>query len=160
VADLGTGSGAVAIAIGHRHPRAQVWATDLSEEALTVARANAQQLCPPIQFAQGAWWSALRGLRFDLVVSNPPYIADGDEHLRALGSEPRGALTPGPSGMEALRAIVSGAPQHLVPGGWLLVEHGFEQAAATRALLVDQGFRRVSSRQDLAGHLRCTGGQL
>ncbi len=164
VADLGTGSGAVAIAISaaiaHRHARACVWASDVSEDALTVARANARRHAPSIRFAQGSWWAALTGLRFDLVVSNPPYIAGGDLHLPALRSEPHGALTPGPTGLEALDDIISGASSHLVPGGWLLLEHGFDQATAVQRSLASHGFRQVSSRTDLAGHQRCTGGQL
>jgi release factor glutamine methyltransferase len=164
VADLGTGSGAIAIAIaaavGRRHTRARVWATDVSEEALTVARGNARRHAPSIRFAQGSWWSPLKGLRFDLVVSNPPYIAGGDVHLPALRSEPHGALTPGPTGLEALDDIISGASSHLARGGWLLLEHGFDQATAVQRSLASHGFRQVSSRTDLAGHQRCTGGHL
>lgn len=160
IVDLGTGSGAIALAVAHRQPAALVTATDLSPAALAVARANAERLALPVAFAQGAWWAALPAdARFALVLSNPPYIAGADPHLPALRHEPRLALTPGGDGLDALRAIVAGALPHLLPGGWLLLEHGWDQAAAVATLLHAAGFSAVQHRQDLAGHTRCTGGQ-
>lgn len=159
VVDLGTGSGAVALAIAHRCPRARVTATDLSDDALAVASTNAHRLGLPVQFAAGAWWSAVPGQRFSLAVSNPPYIAGDDPHLPALRHEPLLALTPGGDGLDAIRAIVAGAGEALLPGGWLLVEHGWDQAEAVCALLRAEGFVDVQSRHDLAGHARCSGGR-
>ena len=159
VVDLGTGSGAVALAIAHRCPRARVTATDLSDDALAVASTNAHRLGLPVQFAVGAWWSAVPGQRFSLAVSNPPYIAGDDPHLPALRHEPLLALTPGGDGLDAIRAIVAGAGEALLPGGWLLVEHGWDQAEAVCALLRAAGFVDVQSRHDLAGHARCSGGR-
>lgn len=161
VLDLGTGSGAIALAVAHRHAAAQVTATDLSPAALSVAQANAQRLGLALHWAQGAWWQALpRRARFDLVLSNPPYIAAADPHLAALRHEPQLALTPGGDGLDALRQIVDGAAAHLQPGGWLLLEHGWDQAGAVARLLGVAGFSAVDHRADLAGHLRCTGGRL
>lgn len=158
VLDLGTGSGAIALAVARGHPAADVTATDLSPAALAVARANAQALGLAPHWAQGAWWRALAaGARFDLVLSNPPYIAGNDPHLPALRHEPSLALTPGGDGLDALRQIVAGAPGHLAPGGWLLLEHGWDQAGAVAALLAAAGFSAITHRQDLAGHTRCTG---
>ena len=158
VLDLGTGSGAIALAVAHHHPAADVTATDLSPAALALARANAQALGLTPQWAQGAWWQALAaGARFDLVLSNPPYIAGNDPHLQALRHEPSLALTPGGDGLDALRQIIAGAPGHLAPGGWLLLEHGWDQADAVAALLAAAGFNAIAHRQDLAGHTRCTG---
>ncbi len=134
-------------------------ATDASEDALAVARSNAQRLGLPVQFHAGSWLSAVPGQRFDVIVTNPPYIADGDPHLAALTHEPLSALTAGADGLDDIRTIVAHAPQALLPGGWLLIEHGFEQAAAVRALLQAAGFRQVSSRTDLAAIERCSGGQ-
>ena len=159
VADLGTGSGAIALAVQHRCPAARVTATDASPAALAVARANAERLGLPLQLAAGSWWQALPGQVFDLVLSNPPYIAGDDHHLQALVHEPRQALTPEGDGLQALRAIVAGAPAHLQAGGWLLLEHGFDQADAVQALLAAGGFREVATRVDLAGLPRCTGGR-
>ena len=162
VLDLGTGSGAIALAIAHRCPAADVTATDLSPAALAVAQANAQrlQLDKGVHFAQGAWWQAVPSTAtFALVVSNPPYIAGDDPHLPALRHEPRLALTPEGDGLDAFRAIVADAPRHLRPGGWLLFEHGFDQAHAVAALLRDAGFGGVQTRVDLAGLPRCTAGQ-
>lgn len=159
VVDLGTGSGAIALAIAHRHPAARVTATDLSPKALAVAQGNAQRLGLAVQWAEGAWWSALPGRRFLLAVSNPPYIRGDDPHLAALRHEPLLALTPGGDGLDALRAIVAGAPQALRPGGWLLLEHGWDQADAVQALLRGHGFDDVQTRADLAGRPRCTGGR-
>ncbi|WP_425261690.1 peptide chain release factor N(5)-glutamine methyltransferase [Rubrivivax sp. RP6-9] len=159
VADLGTGSGAVALAVRHRCPAARLTATDASPAALAVARANAERLGLPLQLAAGSWWQALPGQVFDLVLSNPPYIAGDDHHLPALAHEPRQALTPEGDGLQALRAIVAGAPDHLHAGGWLLLEHGFDQAGAVQALLAAAGFQTIATRTDLAGLPRCTGGR-
>lgn len=160
VVDLGTGSGAIALAVKHGHPAARLTATDASPDALAVARANAARLALAIEFAAGSWWAPLAGRRFALALSNPPYIAAGDPHLAALHREPALALSPGPSGLEALAAIIVDAPCHLAPGGWLLLEHGFDQADAVRALLRDAGFGAVETRHDLAGQPRCSGGRL
>lgn len=160
VLDLGTGSGAIALAVKHRHPVAAVTATDLSPAALAVAQGNAQALGQAMDWAQGAWWQALPAdARFDLVLSNPPYIAGGDPHLPALHHEPMLALSPGGDGLDALRAIIAGAPPHLRPGGWLLLEHGWDQAPAVAALLLGAGFEAIAHRHDLGGHPRCTGGR-
>lgn len=161
VLDLGTGSGAIALALQASRPALTVWATDRSTAALAVARANAERLQQPVQFAQGPWLAALpaNAPRFDCIVSNPPYIAEHDPHLAALHHEPTQALTSGPDGLADLRQLISHAPAHLRSGGWLLLEHGYDQAAAVRSLLVQQGFTQVQSRCDLAGIERCSGGQ-
>ncbi|RTL29187.1 MAG: peptide chain release factor N(5)-glutamine methyltransferase [Burkholderiales bacterium] len=158
VLDLGTGSGAIALAIQHQRPQAQVSAVDASEAALRVAQANARQLNLPVRFHHGSWLAPVAGQRFDLIVSNPPYIAEGDPHLAALGHEPRQALTAGPDGLDDLRAIILAAPTHLNPGGWLLLEHGYDQSVAVSQLLRDSAFANVSTRFDLGGQPRCTGG--
>ncbi|MBK1712607.1 peptide chain release factor N(5)-glutamine methyltransferase [Rubrivivax gelatinosus] len=160
VLDLGTGSGAIALAVKHARPAVTVVATDVSEAALAVAAANAKRLALEVDFVAGAWWQPLAGRRFDLVLSNPPYIAGDDEHLPALRHEPRGALTPEGDGLDALRQIVAGAPAQLVPGGWLLLEHGYDQAEAVQALLLGAGFTAVTTRHDLGTQPRCTGGCL
>jgi release factor glutamine methyltransferase len=162
VLDLGTGSGAVALAIASQRPLAQVTATDASAPALAVAQANAASLKLPVRFvltdAQNAnWFSCLGGEVFDLIVSNPPYIAEGDSHLPALKHEPAMALTSGQDGLDAIRSIISHAKNHLSAGGWLLVEHGYDQAAVSLQLLRDCGFVQGVTRQDLAGVDRCTG---
>lgn len=158
VLDLGTGSGAIALAIASRQPEAQVRATDLEGGALAVARGNAARLGLSVQWSQGDWWGAVdAGQRFGLVVSNPPYIAPGDPHLAALTHEPLAALTAPAQGLDALRQIIAGAPHHLLPGGWLLLEHGHDQAAAVQGLLAQQGFVQVQTRADMAGLPRCTG---
>lgn len=159
VLDLGTGSGAIALALKHRHPTAIVTAVDASEDALQVAARNARRLGLDIHFRHGDWWQGLEEERFDLVVSNPPYIALGDEHLPALRHEPTLALTSGADGLDALRTIASGAPPHLSRTGWLLMEHGHDQAEPVRELLSAAGFGSVQTRQDLAGIGRCSGGQ-
>lgn len=160
VVDLGTGSGAIALALRHHRPRLQVTAVDIDPAALTVARENAQRLGLPITWVSGRWLSALAGRRFDLIVSNPPYVDGDDPHLHALTAEPLHALTPGADGLAALREIVQAAPAHLQPGGWLLLEHGHSQADAVQALLAAHGFHDIGTRQDLAGLPRCTGGRL
>jgi release factor glutamine methyltransferase len=162
VLDLGTGSGAVALALQHARPTWRVWATDASADALEVAKANAQRLRLGVHLLQGNWFDALHlapALRFDLIVSNPPYIAEGDGHLAALAHEPALALTSGADGLDAIRAIVTGASTHLAPGGWLLLEHGYDQAARARELLAQAGFVSVASRRDLTGIERCSGGK-
>lgn len=158
VLDLGTGSGAIALALQHQRPMAQVLAVDASADALAVAQANAQRLALPVRFALGHWLDSVEG-RFDAIVSNPPYIAAADPHLAALTHEPLQALASGADGLDDIRTIVAQAPAHLAPGGWLLLEHGHDQAEAVGALLRAQGFAQVHSRNDLAGIARCTGGQ-
>ncbi|HJV59988.1 MAG TPA: peptide chain release factor N(5)-glutamine methyltransferase [Albitalea sp.] len=159
VIDLGTGSGAIALAIKRACPRAQVSASDASDAALALARANGETLGLEVDWRAGSWWQAVPGQRFQLAVSNPPYIAEGDPHLDALVHEPPMALTSGPHGLEAIREIVSQAPGRLHPGGWLLLEHGHDQAPAVRALLAQAGFVDLQSRADLAGIERCSGGR-
>jgi release factor glutamine methyltransferase len=158
VVDLGTGSGAIALAVKHAHPNATLLATDLSPAAIEVARGNAQRLGLDVAFLHSAWWDGLAGQRFDLVLSNPPYIAAGDSHLAALRHEPTLALTPGGDGLDALREIVAGAATHMTPGAWLLLEHGYDQAVAVGELLRVHGFRGIETRQDLGDQPRCTGG--
>jgi len=158
VADLGTGSGAIALAIKSRCPLARVEAVDSSADALAVARANGAALGLEVQWHRGRWFEPLAG-RFELVASNPPYVRAGDPHLAGLAHEPVQALVAGPDGLADLRAIVAAAPGRLAPGGWLLLEHGWDQAADVRALLAARGFARVQSRTDLAGIERCTGGR-
>jgi len=159
VLDLGTGSGAIALAIAAQRPLAAVSATDASEDALVVARGNARRLGLPVQFHGGSWLDAVPGQRFDVIVTNPPYIAEGDPHLAALTHEPLSALTAGADGLDDIRNIVDHAPEALLPGGWLLIEHGFDQSVAVRSLLQAAGFSHVSSRTDLAAIERCSGGQ-
>jgi release factor glutamine methyltransferase len=159
VVDLGTGSGAVALAVKHGHPTAEVQATDVSPRAVEVARENAQRLGLKLTFREGSWWRALGDQRFHLALSNPPYIAADDAHLDALRHEPALALTPGGDGLRALRDIVMSAPEHLFAGAWLLLEHGFDQADAVRSLLHKRGFIDVQTRDDLGSRPRCTGGR-
>ncbi len=157
IADLGTGSGAIALAIARERPRAHVTATDASPAALDVARGNAARLgIGNVAFAAGDWCAALDGERFDLIVSNPPYIAADDAHLAEgdLRFEPAAALASGVDGLDAIRRIVEAAPQHLADGGSLLLEHGWDQAARVRALLEAAGFDRVASARDILGHER------
>ena len=158
VIDLGTGSGAIALAIKKGRPDAQVTATDNSGEALRVALANALAQHLEIDFRQGSWLAPIDG-RFDLIVSNPPYIAADDEHLAALAFEPVSALVSGANGLHDLRAIIHQAPRRLTTGGWLLLEHGHRQAEPVRALLAAAGFSNIGTRRDLAGIERCSGGQ-
>ncbi len=159
VVDLGTGSGAIALALKHTRPDAQVSAVDASADALAVASANAKHLALPVDFHHGSWFTPLSGLTFDAIVSNPPYVASDDEHLAALKHEPLSALTSGTDGLDDIRVIVREATQHLKPNGWLLLEYGYDQAHAVQTLLSNQGFVNVQSRPDLAGILRCSGGQ-
>ncbi|WP_386067127.1 peptide chain release factor N(5)-glutamine methyltransferase [Tahibacter sp. UC22_41] len=162
VADLGTGSGAIALAIARERPQAQVVATDASAAALAVAGGNAakNKICN-VEFVQGSWFDAMPGRRFDLIASNPPYIAAGDAHLSQgdLRFEPPGALASGVDGLDDIRLIVAAAGAHLRDGGWLLLEHGYDQGPAVRALLQAAGFNEVATWQDLAGHDRVSGGQ-
>lgn len=159
VVDLGTGSGAIALALASERPQWQVTATELSADALAVARANAAALgLSRVELLQGDWFEPLGDRRFDLIVSNPPYIGAGEKELAspALQHEPRSALSPGADGMACLRAIIRAAPPHLEHGGWLLLEHGATQADDVARELVVRGFRRVRSLRDLAGHERMT----
>ena len=157
ILDLGTGSGAVAIAIAHEL-KAPVTATDFSLEALAVASENARQLGTDVQFIHSHWLDQISG-HYHLMASNPPYIASTDPHLAALTHEPLSALASGSDGLSDIRQIVQQAPAHLHPGGWLLIEHGYDQASWVSALLSQRGFKQVQSRLDLAGIARCTGGQ-
>jgi len=162
VADLGTGSGAIALALARARPHARVRATDASADALAVARGNAERLgIGNVEFAQGDWCAALDDARFDMIVSNPPYIAAGDKHLGEgdLRFEPAAALSSGVDGLDAIRAIARDAPAHLEPGGWLLLEHGCDQGAAVRALLEQCGFDEVMTMRDLEGRDRVSGGR-
>ena len=158
VLDLGTGSGAIALALKHQRPDVQMHARDFSADALAVAQANAQRLGLGVAFSQGSWLDGLSG-PFDAIVSNPPYIAAADPHLAALTHEPLQALASGADGLDDLRAIISHAPARLAPGGWLLLEHGYDQALAVCELLRAAGFADVQSRPDLAGIARCSGGR-
>ncbi|MFC5498734.1 peptide chain release factor N(5)-glutamine methyltransferase [Caenimonas terrae] len=158
VIDLGTGSGAIALAIKKARPDAVVEAVDASPGALEVATANAQALGLDVALRQASWLTGTAG-RYDIIVSNPPYVPAGDPHLAALAHEPLSALAAGADGLADLRAIVAQAPGRLRPGGWLLLEHGWDQAPAVRALLLGAGFTAVASRRDLAGIERCSGGQ-
>ena len=158
VLDLGTGSGAVALALKHARPHSAVLAIDACKQALCVARANALSLGLEVTMTTGCWLESVSGV-FDLIVSNPPYVREGDPHLAALGHEPLQALTAGADGLNDLRQIIAQAPAHLADGGWLLLEHGYDQADAVSLLLREGGFEAVSSRPDLAGILRCTGGR-
>jgi len=161
VLDLGSGSGAIALSIAHAHPDAEVTVVDASIEALAVARENARRLnIVNTRFVQSDWFARLAGERFDLIVANPPYIADGDAHLAQgdLRYEPRSALASGADGLDDLRRIIGGANAHLTTGGWLLLEHGYDQAAAVRDLLLSAGLDGVFSATDLAGIERVSGG--
>ncbi len=157
--DLGTGSGAIAIALARERPGWQVVATDASAAALGVARRNARAHGVSVEFRAGDWYAPLRGERYDLLLSNPPYIGADDPALAGLRHEPALALTPGPDALKCLRTLAQGAPQHLQPGGWLVLEHGATQGAAVRSALVQAGLRHVRSHPDLAGHERTTEGQ-
>lgn len=160
VVDLGTGSGAVALALKAAVPAALVFASDESSAALEVAQANAASLGLDVEFRAGSWWQPWADERFDLVVSNPPYVAEADPHLAALRHEPVMALTAGIDGLADLHVIVRGAARHLHPGGSLWLEHGFDQALAVTKMLQAAGFADLQTRADLAGQPRCTGGRL
>ncbi|WP_249660999.1 peptide chain release factor N(5)-glutamine methyltransferase [Variovorax sp. PCZ-1] len=162
VLDLGTGSGAVALAIRSQRPFVQMTATDASAEALAMASRNAAELQLPVRFVQADarnpdWFSALPNEAFDLIVSNPPYIAEGDTHLAALKHEPAMALTSGADGLDAIRSIIQHATSHLHSGAWLLLEHGYEQAERVHDLFAAHGFADATTRRDLGSVDRCTG---
>jgi release factor glutamine methyltransferase len=159
VVDLGTGSGAIALAVKQACPKACVLATDVSAAALSVAHLNAQQLGLTVQIRNSMWWDGLSDCQFELALSNPPYIAEGDSHLTALSHEPTLALTSGVDGMQALRLIIDASFNHLVAGGWLLLEHGYNQADYVRNLLRKCGFSTIETCCDLSGQLRITGGK-
>jgi release factor glutamine methyltransferase len=159
IADLGTGSGAIALALAHERPRCRVFATDISEAALTVARKNAQRLgLTQVEWRSGSWLAPLADETFDLIVSNPPYVADDDPHLSQgdVRFEPRLALAAGTDGLDALREIMRAARGALEPGGWLLLEHGFNQAPAVRIALMKSGYRDIVCHRDLSGNDRVT----
>lgn len=165
VVDLGTGSGIVAIVLAKLCPNAEVTAVDVSPAALAVARTNAERHGVHVRFLLGDWYSPLGEKRFDLIVSNPPYVADGDPHLGrdGLPFEPQMALSdlePGGNGLACIRRIVAAAPAFLKPGGWLLFEHGYDQGEASRNLLTAAGFKAAFTHPDLAGTDRVSGGQL
>jgi release factor glutamine methyltransferase len=162
VVDLGTGSGAIGLSIKSELPHSEVTLVDASQAALDVALGNAAALALAVQGLHSDWFDRFTvGVDcFDLIVSNPPYIADGDAHLPALAHEPLMALTSGIDGLDALRRIVCQAPQYLKAKGWLLLEHGYDQAQTVRDLLLANGFESVASRRDLNGIERCTGGTL
>jgi len=155
--DLGTGSGAVAVAIAHS-AKTSVTATDFSADALAVASQNARQLGADVQFVHSHWFDKVSS-HYHVIASNPPYIASADPHLAALTHEPLNALAAGADGLDDIRHIIERAPHHLLPGGWLLLEHGYDQAAAVSELLAGRGFAQVQSRTDLAGIARCSGGR-
>lgn len=156
--DLGTGSGAIALALKSTRPDLQVSALDISVDALTVAHNNAQRLQLDIQFRQGSWLDGVVGI-FDVIVSNPPYIGAQDTHLNALKHEPLQALVSGLDGLDDIRQIILQTPAYLQPGGWLLLEHGYDQAEKVRNLLCEASFTEVQSKHDLSGIERCSGGR-
>ena len=162
ILDLGTGSGAIALAIAQHLKAAarpgRVTAADASVGALTVARENALRLGLDVTFIESSWFTKVSG-NFHLVVTNPPYVAEADPHLAGLRHEPLSALAAGPEGLDDIQQIIEQAPDHLNPGAWLLLEHGFDQALAVRELLAQRGFLTVQSRLDLAGIERCSGGR-
>jgi release factor glutamine methyltransferase len=162
ILDLGTGSGAIALAIAGERPRCRVTATDVCSRALDVARANAQRLSiSNVTFREGAWFAPVAAERFDVIVSNPPYVAQNDPHLLSgdLPAEPALALVAGPTGMEMITVIARQAPRHLQTEGWLLMEHGYDQGSGVADLLNDENYRHVQTWRDLAGKERITAGQ-
>lgn len=163
VLDLGTGSGAIALSLAHARPEAEIWACDVSAQALAVANENVQRLrLDNVRLVQSDWFAALSAMRFDLIVSNPPYIAEGDSHLSQgdLRFEPAGALVGGTDGLRDIRHLVAESPRALEKDAWLLFEHGYDQAARARGLLGEAGYNNVFSARDLAGIERVSGGQL
>jgi release factor glutamine methyltransferase len=160
--DLGTGSGAIALVLKRQLPRTHVVAVEASAAALAVARRNAAALALEVDFRHGRWFEPVPGECFDVVVSNPPYVAEEDPHLDDgdLRFEPHDALVGGPDGLDAIREIIRGAPAHLKPGGRLLLEHGLGQDAAVKSLLLEAGLEGVTTWPDLAGIARVTGGRL
>lgn len=160
VLDLGTGSGAVALAIKHQRPKIRVVAIDSDLSALLSAKRNAAKLNLEIDFRHGCWFAPAAGERFELIVSNPPYVASGDPHLEGLRFEPQGALIGGPDGLDCIRDIATAAPSHLVSGGWLLLEHGQGQEEEVGELLAAAGLESITTWPDLAGIARVSGGKL
>jgi len=160
VLDLGTGSGAIALAIKHKRRQSRVVAVESDLSALLTAKRNAAKLNLEIDFRHGRWFDPVAGERFELIVANPPYVASGDPHLAGLRFEPQGALVGGPDGLDAIRDIASAAPPYLVPGGWLLLEHGQGQDTAVRALLAAAGLESIATWPDLAGIARVSGARL
>lgn len=162
IADLGTGSGAIALALARERPACHLIATDISRAALAVARGNAERLgIANIEFRHGSWLTPLSDERFQLIASNPPYIHPDDPHLRRgdLRFEPAGALGAAPDGLADIRTIAREAADHLPPGGWLLLEHGYDQGAAVRGILANQGYREPTTVTDLGGHERVSLGR-
>jgi release factor glutamine methyltransferase len=160
ILDLGTGSGAIALALAVERPRARIVGVDISEAALKVAGENAGSLgLTSVEWKLGTWFEAVPNRQFDLIVSNPPYVATGDPALAALRAEPAAALIGGPTGLEQLTSIVAAAPGYLVPGGWLLVEHGADQAGRVAALFGDHRFEDIHSHEDYSGRPRLTRGR-
>jgi release factor glutamine methyltransferase len=157
--DLGTGSGAIALALKQQRPSSRIVAIEASVAALEVARRNAVRLGLEVDFRHGSWFGPVAGERFDLIVSNPPYVAANDPHLAALGFEPQQALVAGPDGLDALREIIHAAPAHMAPGGWLLLEHGQGQENAVGGLLQAAGLEEIGAWPDLAGIPRVSGGR-
>jgi release factor glutamine methyltransferase len=160
VLDLGTGSGAIGIAVKYKRPETRVVAVDSDLPALATAKRNAAKLDLEIDFRHGCWFEAVTGERFGLIVSNPPYVASGDPHLADLRFEPQAALVAGADGLDCIRDIVRGASAHLLPGGWLLLEHGLGQDGAVGKLLAWAGLESIASWRDLAGIARVAGGKL
>ena len=163
ILDLGTGTGAVALAIAKQRPKSNVIGVDASAEALAVAIENAQSLgLTNVHFLKSDWFSDLVGQRFEVIVSNPPYIAEGDSHLTQgdLRFEPRSALVSGVDGLDDIRRIIQDAPNYLKPNGWLMLEHGYDQAQSVATLLKGNGFSQIDHAQDLAGTLRVTFGSI
>ncbi len=161
VLDLGTGGGAIAVSIAHARSDAQVWASDASAEALAVASRNASRHAVVVRFVQGDWFITLAEERFDVIASNPPYVAQGDPHLEKgdVRFEPQAALLGGLDGMDCIRTIAAGARTHLAPGGWLVFEHGYDQGQACVRLLARLGYTNVVDTQDLSGLPRVCKGQ-
>jgi release factor glutamine methyltransferase len=159
VLDVGTGAGAIVLALARECPELTLTATDIDPAALAVARRNAERLDARVEFLVADLFEGLAGRRFDVVVSNPPYVAADDPHLEALAFEPRRALVGGKDGLDVLRRLIAGAPARLAPAGWLLVEHGADQGAAVRNLFAAAGLRDIHTQPDLAGHERATLGR-
>ena len=163
ICDLGTGTGAIALALASERPQALVTGVDFQPEAVVLATANAAALnITNVRFIQSSWFDSLTGQQFNLIASNPPYVEQNSEYLKQgdVRFEPDSALTSGADGLDDIRLIISAAPAHLLPGGWLLLEHGYQQGPAIRELLQQRGFNQISTARDLAGQPRVTIGQL